>query len=96
MIKILEEFKTKKLDISINILKKFENESLKKLFKNTFSVSPGEFKIIVIVTIIASEVRLKTRLKLFLINTPNIKILKMESVKKTSGNNIFKLLIIAC
>ena len=46
MIKILEEFKTKKLDISINILKKFENESLKKLFKNTFSVSPGNSKLL--------------------------------------------------
>ena len=35
--KIFDEFKTKKLEIKIKILKKFENESLTKLSKNIFS-----------------------------------------------------------
>ena len=37
-IKFFDEFITNKLEISINILKKFENSSLTKLSKNIFSV----------------------------------------------------------
>ena len=47
--------------------------------------------IIAIVIIIINDDKLKTRLKLFLVKTPTIKILKIESVKKTSGNKIFKI-----
>ena len=43
---------------------------------------------------IIKEVRLKIKLKLFLIKTPIIKIEKIDKDKKISGNNIFKLLII--
>ena len=44
-----------------------------------------------IVTIIINDVRLKIKLKLFLIKTTNIKIEKIERDKKTSGSIIFKL-----
>ena len=65
-----------------------------KLFKNIFSTLFGLEKIIIIVTIIINDERLNTILKLFLINTPIIKIEKIERDKKISGNIIFKLLII--
>ena len=58
-IKVFDEFRTNKLEIRINILKKFEKLSLNKLFKNIFSTLDGEFKIIAIVTIIIIEVKLK-------------------------------------
>jgi hypothetical protein len=96
IIKFFDEFKTNKLEISINILKKFENESLEKLSRNIFSVLLVELKIIAIVIKIIIEVELKTKLKLFLVNTPIIKTLKIDNAKKISGNNIFKLLIILC
>ena len=94
IIKFFEEFKTNKLEISINILKKFEKESLEKLLRNIFSALFVEFKIIAIVIKIIIEVKLKTKLKLFLVNTPIIKTLNIDNAKKISGNNIFKLLII--
>ena len=93
-IKVFDEFKTNKLEISINTLKKLENSSLTKLSKNIFSVLFVLLKMIAIVTIIIKEVRLKIKLKLFFIKTPNIKIVKIDNDKKISGNNIFKLLII--
>ena len=40
------------------------------------------------------ELKLNIRLKLFLINTPIIKIEKIDKVKNTSGSKIFKLLSI--
>ena len=94
IIKIFEEFKTKRLEISINILKKFENLSLTKLSKNIFSVPLVLLKMIAKVIIIISDDRLKIKLKLFLIKTPSIKIEKIDSDRKISGNSIFKLLII--
>ena len=94
IIKVLDEFKTNKLEKSINILKKFENSSLTKLSKNIFSVLLVLFKIINIVTIIINEDKLKIKLKLFLIKTPNIRIAKIDKDKKISGNNIFKFIII--
>ena len=94
IIKFFDAFKTKKLEIRINILKKFENSSLTKLSKNIFSVLLELLKIIAIVIIIINEDRLKIKLKLFLIKTPSIKIEKIESDKKISGRSIFKLLII--
>ena len=94
IIKFLDEFKTNKLVIKINILKKFDNSSLTKLSKNIFSVSSELLKIMAIVIIIINEDRLKIKLKLFLIKTPSIKIEKIESDKKISGRSIFKLLII--
>ena len=54
----------------------------------------GKFKIMTNVITIITEDKLKTRLKLFLIKTPIIKIENIDSVKKISGNKIFKLLII--
>ena len=66
IIKFFDEFKTNKLEISINILKKFENSSLTKLSKNIFSVLLVLLKMIAIVIIIISEERLKIKLKLFL------------------------------
>ena len=94
IIKFLDEFKTNKLVIKINILKKFDNSSLTKLSKNIFSVLSELLKIMAIVIIIINEDRLKIKLKLFLIKTPSIKIEKIESDKKISGRSIFKLLII--
>ena len=93
-INILDEFRTNKLDTRINILKKFEKLSLIKLSKKTFFVSFGLFKIIAMDIKIIIEEILNTKLKLFLIKTPIIKTLKIDNIKKTSGNNIFKLLII--
>ncbi len=93
-IKFLEELSTNKLEISIKTLKKFEKASRVKLSRNIFSVSLGLFKIIAIVNKIINELRLKIKLKLFLINTPTIKIENMDKVKKISGSNIFKLFII--
>ena len=46
------------------------------------------------VNIIINELRLKIKLKLFLTNTPIIKIENMDKVKKISGSKIFKLCII--
>ena len=46
------------------------------------------------VAIIIKEVRLNTILKLFLMNTPTIKIEKIDKDKNTSGNIMNKLLII--
>ena len=43
---------------------------------------------------IINELKLKIKLKLFLTNTPIIKIENMDKVKKISGSNIFKLFII--
>ena len=50
--------------------------------------------IIAIVTRIIIELKLKIRLKLFLIKTPIIKAEKIDIVKNISGSNIFKLFII--
>ena len=47
-----------------------------------------------IVMMIINEVRLKIKLKLFLMKTPIIKIEKIDRDKKISGKIIFKLLII--
>ena len=93
-IKFFDELSTNKLEISINILKKFEKASRVKLSKNIFSTLLELFKIIVIVNKIINEVKLKIKLKLFLINTPIIKIENIDSVKKISGSNIFRLFII--
>ena len=94
IIKFFDEFKTNKLETSINILKKFENSSLIKLSKNIFSVLFVLLKMIAIVMIIITEERLKIKLKLFLIKTPSIKIVKIDKDRKISGNSMFKLLII--
>ena len=94
IIKFFDEFKTKKLEISINILKKFENSSLIKLSKNIFSVLLVLLKIIVIVIIIISKDILKIKLKLFFMKTPSIKIDKIDIERKISGKSIFKLFII--
>lgn len=93
-INFLDEFKTKKLEIRIKILKKLEKASLLKLSRNIFSVLFGELNNIIIVIRIITEVKLKIKLKLFLIKTPNIRTLKIESAKKISGNKILKLKII--
>ena len=93
-IKFFEELSTNKLEISIKILKKLEKESLVKLSKNIFSSLFELFKIIAMVNKIINEVKLKIKLKLFLINTPIIKIENIDKVKKISGSNIFKLFII--
>ena len=94
IIKFFDEFNTKKLEIKINILKKFEKASLTKLSKNIFSVLLILLKIIVMVIIKIRDVKLKIKLKLFLTKTPIIKIEQIDSDKKISGNNIFKSLII--
>ena len=94
MIKFFDELSTNKLEISINILKKFEKASRVKLSKNIFSTLFELFKIIAMVNIIINELRLNIKLKLFFINTPIIKIEKIDKVKKISGSNIFKLFII--
>ena len=93
-IKFFEELSTNKLEIRINILKKFEKASLVKLSKNIFSKLFEVFKIITTVKKIINELRLKIKLKLFFMNTPIIKIEKIDNVKKISGSNIFKLFII--
>ena len=90
----MDVFRTNKLEISIKILKKFENASLVKLSKNIFSSKFGRLNIIAIVIIITIEDRLKIKLKLFFIKTPNINIEKIDNVKKISGSKIFKLFII--
>ena len=90
-IKFFDELSTNKLEISIKILKKLEKASRVKLSKNIFSALFGLFKIIAMVNIIISELKLKTKLKLFFIYTPIIKIENIDKVKKTSGSNIFKL-----
>ena len=93
-IKFFDELSTNKLEISIKILKKLEKESLVKLSKNIFSTLFELFKIMARVNKIINEVKLKIKLKLFLINTPIIKIENIDSVKKISGSNIFRLFII--
>jgi hypothetical protein len=93
-INFFDEFRTKRLEISIKILKKFENGSLVKLSRNIFSSLFELLNIIAIVNIIINEVRLNIKLKLFFVKTPTIKIKKIDKVKKISGNKIFKLLII--
>ena len=93
-IKFLDELSTNKLETSIKILKKLEKASRVKLSKNIFSTLFELFKIMAIVIKIINEVRLKIKLKLFLINTPIIKIEKMDKVKKISGINMLKLFII--
>ena len=93
-IKFFDELSTNKLETSIKILKKLEKASRVKLSKNIFSTLFGLFKIIAMVNKIINELRLKIKLKLFLINTPIIKIENMDKVKKISGSNIFKLFII--
>ena len=93
-INFFDELSTNKLEISINILKKFEKASRVKLSKNIFSTLLELFKIIAIVNKIINEVKLKIKLKLFLLNTPIIKIENIDRVKKISGSNIFKLFII--
>ena len=93
-IKFFDELSTNKLETSIKILKKLEKESLVKLSKNIFSTLLELFKIIAMVNKIINEVKLKIKLKLFLINTPIIKIENIDSVKKISGSNIFRLFII--
>ena len=92
-IKFFDELSTNKLEISINILKKFEKASRVKLSKNIFSTLLEPFKIIAIVNKIINEDKLKIKLKLFFINTPVIKIENIDKVKKISGNSIFKLFI---
>ena len=47
-----------------------------------------------IVIMITTDDKLKIRLKLFFVKTPNIKVANIDNVKKISGNKIFKLLII--
>ena len=93
-IKFFDELSTNKLATSIKILKKLEKASLVKLSKNIFSSLFELFKIMVMVNKIINEVKLKIKLKLFLINTPIIKIENIDRVKKISGSNIFKLFII--
>ena len=83
-IKTLDELRTKKL----------EKLSLRKLSKNIFSVSLELLSIITTVIKIIIDDKLKIKLKLFWIKTPNIKVIKIENTKKISGNKIFKLLII--
>ncbi len=92
--KFLDELSTNKLETSIKILKKLEKASLVKLSKNIFSTLFELFKIMAMVNKIINELRLKIKLKLFLINTPIIKIENMDKVKKISGSNMFKLFII--
>ena len=92
-IKFFDELSTNKLEISIKILKKLEKESLVKLSKNIFSTLFELFKIMAMVNKIINDVKLKIKLKLFLINTPIIKIENIDSVKKISGSNIFRLFI---
>ena len=86
IMKFLDEFKTNKLEISINILKKFENSSLTKLSKNIFSVVFALLKIMAIVIIIINKDKLNIKLKLFLRKTPNIKIDKIDNAKKRMAN----------
>ena len=93
-IKFFDELSTNKLETSIKILKKLEKASRVKLSKNIFSTLFELFKIIAIVNKIINELRLKIKLKLFLINTPIIKIENIDKVKKISGNNMLKLFII--
>ena len=93
-IKFFDELSTNKLEISINILKKFEKASRVKLSKNIFSTLFELFKIIAIVNKIINELRLNIKLKLFFTKTPNIKIENIDKVKKISGISIFKLFII--
>ena len=88
-----DELSTKKLEIRINTLKKFEKASLVKLSKNIFSTLFELFKIMAMVNKIINELKLKIKLKLFFKNTPIIKIENIERVKKISGSNIFKLFI---
>ena len=90
----MEVFKTNKLETNIKILKKFENASLVKLSKKIFSSTFSQLKIIAIVIIIIIEDKLNIKLKLFIKKTPSINIEKIDSVKKISGSNMFKLLII--
>ena len=59
-----------------------------------FSLSFGFVKIIEIVIIIISEVRLNIKLKLLFTKTPIIRIENIDKDKNISGNIIFKLLII--
>tara|TARA_Y100001970_G_C14004524_1_gene735124 strand:+ start:495 stop:824 length:330 start_codon:yes stop_codon:yes gene_type:complete len=92
--KFFDELSTNKLAIRINTLKKLEKVSLIKLSRKILVSSVGEFKIINIVIINIAEDKLKTKLKLLFTNTPIIKIEKIDKVKKISGNNMFKLLII--
>ena len=93
-IKFLDELSTNKLETSIKILKKLEKASLVKLSKNIFSSLFELLKIMAMVNKIINDDRLKIKLKLFLTNTPIIKIENMDKVKKISGSNIFKLFII--
>ena len=93
-IKFLDELSTNKLETSIKILKKLEKASRVKLFKNIFSSLFELFKIIAMVNKIINELRLKIKLKLFLINTPIIKIENIDRAKNISGSNIFRLFII--
>ena len=93
-IKFFDELSTNKLETSIKILKKLEKASRVKLSKNIFSTLLELFKIMAIVIKIINEVRLNIKLKLFLINTPIIKIENMDKVKKISGSNMLKLFII--
>ena len=90
-IKFFDEFSTNRLDISIKILKKFEYASLVKLSKKILISSFELFKIIAIVTNIISELRLKTKLKLFFIKTPIMRIEKVDKAKNISGSKIFIL-----
>ena len=93
-INFFDELSTNKLETSIKILKKLEKGSLVKLSKNIFSTLFELFKIMAMVNKIINEVKLKIKLKLFLINTPIIKIENIDRVKKISGSNIFRLFII--
>ena len=93
-IKFFDELSTNKLAINIKILKKLEKASLIKLSRKILVSSVEAFKIIKIVIINIAEVKLKIKLKLLFTNTPIIKIEKIDKVKKISGNNMFKLLII--
>ena len=59
-----------------------------------FSSIFGLLKIMAIVIIIIIEDKLNIKLKLFFKKTPIINKEKIDNVKKISGSNIFKLLII--
>ena len=54
-IKCFDELSTNKLEVSMNILKKFEKASLVKLSKNIFSTLFEPFKIIAIVSKIIED-----------------------------------------
>ena len=81
-IKFFDELSTNKLEIKIKILKKFEKASRVKLSKNIFSTLFGLFKIIAIVSKIINELKLKIKLKLFLMNVKK-EVKKIHTISQT-------------